>query len=156
MLAHGHEVPHGAHHADHARQAGTAKGAEELLGSVGHEDDAEGHPHEGDQAGNLALLAFVQQGGQTFQILAYTPAPKYQAMVNTFLASVQSFAPLTEASKLNVQPARVGIVKLTRDMTIDAFYKAYPSKIPFEYVAIINGVEPGALLKAGTSVKQVK
>ena len=109
------------------------------------------------EQGQIAgLVAFVQHGGQTFQILAYTPAQKYQSMVNTLLSSVQSLAPLTDASKLNVQPARVEVVKLPRDMTIDAFYKAYPSKIPFEYVAIINGVEPGALLKAGTSVKQVK
>ena len=109
------------------------------------------------EQGQIAgLVAFVQQGGQTFQILAYTQAQKYQSMVNTMLASVQSFAPLTDASKLNVQPARVEVVKLPRDMTIDAFYKAYPSRIPFEYVAIINGVEPGELLKAGRSVKQVK
>ena len=59
-------------------------------------------------------------------------------------------------SKLNVQPAKVRLVKISKDMTIDAFNREYPSKIPLEYVAIINGVEPGALLKAGTSVKQIR
>jgi len=55
-----------------------------------------------------------------------------------------------------VQPKRVTLVRLTKDMTIDAFNRANPSSIPLEYLAIINGVEPGALLKAGSSVKQVK
>jgi predicted Zn-dependent protease len=102
------------------------------------------------------LIAYVQHSGQTFQLLGYTTAQKYQSMVNTLLGSLQSIAPLTDAAKLNVQPVRVEVVKITRDMTIDAFHRSYPSKIPLEYVAIINGVEPGALLKAGTSVKQVK
>jgi predicted Zn-dependent protease len=72
------------------------------------------------------------------------------------MGAVQSIGPLTDPSKINVQPARVRLVKIGKDMTIDAFNRENPSKIPFEYVAIINGVEPGALLKAGTLVKQVK
>ena len=109
------------------------------------------------EQGQLAgIISFVQHSGQTFQILAYTTAQKYQSYVNNLLGSVQSMAPLTDQAKLNVQPARLEIIKLTRDMTIDAFNRSYPSRIPLEYVAIINGVEPGALLKAGTSAKQVK
>ena len=109
------------------------------------------------EQGNIAgIVSYVASGGNTFQVLAYTTADKYQAQVNALLASVQSMAPLTDQSKLNVQPRRVSLVRITRDMTIDAFHRANPSTIPLEYVAIINGVEPGALLKAGTSVKQVK
>ena len=109
------------------------------------------------EQGQLAgLVSYVQLGGQTYQVLAYTTAQKYQSKVNQLLGSVQSIAPLTDQSKLNVQPVRVRLVKLSKDMTIDAFNRDYPSKIPFEYVAIINGTEPGTLLKAGTLVKQVK
>jgi predicted Zn-dependent protease len=102
------------------------------------------------------IISYVQHSGQTFQVLAYTTAQKYQGYVNSLLGSVQSMSQLTEASKLNVQPVRIDIVKISKDMTIDAFNRDYPSRLPLEYVAIINGVEPGALLKAGTSVKQVK
>jgi len=109
------------------------------------------------EQGQLAgLISFVQLGGQTYQLLAYTTAQKYQSKVNQLLGAVQSIAPLTDQSKLNVQPVRVRLVKLSKDMTIDAFNRENPSKIPFEYVAIINGVEPGELLKAGTMVKQVR
>jgi predicted Zn-dependent protease len=109
------------------------------------------------EQGQLAgLVSYVQHGGQTLQVLAYTTAQLYQSKVNAFMGAVQSIGPLTDPSKINVQPARVRLVKIGKDMTIDAFNRENPSKIPFEYVAIINGVEPGALLKAGTLVKQVK
>jgi predicted Zn-dependent protease len=102
------------------------------------------------------IISFVQYDGRTYQLLAYTPAQKYQNYTNTFLQSLQSFNRLTDQSALNVQPKRVNVVRLERDMTIDAFNRAYPSSIPFEHVVVINGVQPGALLKAGTLVKQVK
>ena len=102
------------------------------------------------------IISFVQYDGRTYQLLAYTPAQKYQNYTNTFLQSVQSFNRLTDQSALNVQPKRLNVVRLERDMTIDAFNRTYPSSVPFEYVVVINGVQPGALLKAGTLVKQVK
>jgi len=109
------------------------------------------------QQGTVAGLAtYVQYGGRTFQLLAYTPNQKYQGYSNAFFASLQSFNRLTDQSALNVQPKRLNLVRLDRDMTIDAFHRANPSSIPFEYLVVINGVEPGALLKAGSYVKQVK
>lgn len=109
-----------------------------------------------EQTQIAGLVSYVQHSGQTFQILGYTTAQLYEAKVNVLLASVQSIAPLTDAAKLSVQPKRVRLVRLQRDMTIDAFHRANPSTIPLEHVAIINGVEPGALLKAGAYVKQVR
>lgn len=109
------------------------------------------------EQGQIAgLVSYIQYGGQTFQVLAYTTAQQYQARVNTLLGALQSFAPLRDAAKLNVQPKRMTLVRLQKDMTVDAFNRANPSSIPLEYVAIINGVEPGALLHAGSYVKQVR
>lgn len=109
------------------------------------------------QGGALAGLAvFVQHEGRTYQLLGYTQSAKYQSYSNAFYQSLQSFNRLTDAAALNVQPRRLTMVRLSRDMTIDAFHRNYPSGIPFEQVTLINGVQPGALLKAGTYVKQVK
>ena len=102
------------------------------------------------------IITYVQYDGRTYQILAYTPAQKYQGYTNTFLGSLQSFNRLTDQAALNVQPKRLNVVRLERDMTIDAFNRTYPSSLPFEYLVVLNGVQPGALLKAGTLVKQVK
>lgn len=109
-----------------------------------------------EQGAVAGIISFIQYEGRTYQILAYTPAQKYQSYTNTFLSSVQSFNKLTDPAALNVQPKRVNVVRLDRDMTIDAFNRTYPSSVPFEYLVVINGVQPGALLKAGTLVKQVK
>jgi predicted Zn-dependent protease len=109
------------------------------------------------QQGTVTGLAtYIQYESRTYQILGYTSAQKYQSYVNTFFAAAQSFNRLTDEAALNVQPKRLRLIKLDRDMTIDAFYRANQSPLPFEYIAIINGVEPGALLKAGTLVKTVK
>jgi predicted Zn-dependent protease len=109
------------------------------------------------QQGTLTGLAtYIQYDGRTYQILGYTSSQKYQSYVNTFFGAAQSFNRLTDEAALNVQPKRLRLIKLDRDITIDAFYRANQSPLPFEYIAIINGVEPGALLKAGSLVKTVR
>lgn len=102
------------------------------------------------------IAAYLQYDGRTYRVLAYSTGAKYQSYVDGFFTTIRSFARLTDPAALGVQPKRVHLVRLTRDMTIDAFHRANPSSIPLEYVAIINGVEPGALVKAGTVVKQVR
>jgi hypothetical protein len=41
-------------------------------------------------------------------------------------------------------------------MTLAQFNQRYPSSIPVEEVAIINGVETGTTLEAGRLVKRVR
>lgn len=110
------------------------------------------------QQGTIAGLAtYIRYGERTYQILAYTPSAKYQGYSNTFFGSVGSFDRLTDSRALNVQPNRLQVVRIDRDMTIDAFYRNNPTdKIKFEYLTVLNGVQPGALLKAGTLVKTVR
>jgi predicted Zn-dependent protease len=109
------------------------------------------------QQGTVAGLAtYISYEGRTYQLLAYTPSQRYQSYTNTFFNTIQSFNRLTDSKALNVQPKRMNVVRLDKDMTIDAFNRTYPSSIPFEYLVVINGVQPGALLKAGSYVKQVK
>jgi hypothetical protein len=55
-----------------------------------------------------------------------------------------------------VKPKKVEVVKLPSRMTLAQFNTQYPSSIPVEEVAIINGVETGTMLDAGTEVKRVR
>ena len=73
----------------------------------------------------------------------------------TFRRTIGSFDRLTDPSALNVQPAKVRLVRLPRQMTIEEFTRQYPSTVPAEQVAVINGVDPGAVLSAGQTAKQV-
>jgi predicted Zn-dependent protease len=109
------------------------------------------------EQGNIqGLVSFISYGGTTFGILAYTPAGKLGSYENVFATTIRSFGELRDQSKLNVQPARVELVRLNRSMTLEQFNAQYPSSIPIEQLAIINELEgPSASLPAGQTVKRV-
>jgi len=109
------------------------------------------------QQGQLSgVVSYIQMAPNTYRLMAYTPSQSYNAYRNTFLQSVRSFRVLTDPSILAVQPVHVQVVRLTRAMTIAEFHQAYPSKIPLEQVALINGVAASTSMPAGTLVKRVQ
>lgn len=108
---------------------------------------------QGVLAGNVA---FVTLDGLTFRLLAYTPQQQYGGYRGAFAQSLGSFRRLTDPAALNVQPARVHLVRLSRAMTITEFHQAYPSTIPLAQVALINGVDANTPIPAGTMVKRVQ
>jgi predicted Zn-dependent protease len=102
------------------------------------------------------LVSFISHGGQTFGLMGYTPAGKLNTYDRIFQGTISSFSELNDRSKLNVQPARVELVKLNRDMTLEQFNAQYPSSIPMIQLAIINEVEDAStLLPAGRTLKRV-
>jgi predicted Zn-dependent protease len=102
------------------------------------------------------LVSFISFGGTTYGIMGYTQAGKLGNYGDEFERTIRSFSELRDPSKLNVQPARVELVKLNRDMTLEQFNAQYPSTIPIEQLAIINEVEgPSSMLPAGQMVKRV-
>jgi predicted Zn-dependent protease len=102
------------------------------------------------------LVSFISYGGQTFGLMGYTPAGKLSSYDQVFQSTIRSFRELRDGSKINVQPARVELVKVSRQMTLDQFNAQYPSSIPIEQVAIINELEgPQSVIPVGQTVKRV-
>ena len=102
------------------------------------------------------IVSFVSYGGQTFGLMGYTPAGKLSSYDQVFQGTIRSFSQLRDQSKINVQPARVELVKVPRQMTLEQFNAQYPSSISIEEVAIINELEgPGSMIPAGQTVKRV-
>jgi len=101
------------------------------------------------------LATFVGYGGGTFMLLGYAPAERFASYDATFRQTMGSFRQLTDQSRINVQPAKVELVRLTRAMSLEEFYRQYPSTVPIERIAVINEVEAGAQLQAGRSYKRV-
>ncbi|MGH2709359.1 MAG: M48 family metalloprotease, partial [Actinomycetota bacterium] len=96
------------------------------------------------------LVSFISYGGNTYGLLAYTPAGKLRGYDQVFRSSIGSFSELRNSAALNVKPAKVELVKLTREMTLEQFNAQYPSTIPIEHLAIINELEgPAAEIPAG-------
>ena len=102
------------------------------------------------------IVSFISYGGQTFGLMGYTPAGKLSTYDQVFQSTIRSFSELRDGSKINVQPARVELVKVPRQMTLEQFNAQYPSSIPIEQVAIINELEgPQSVIPAGQTVKRV-
>ncbi|MDQ3223956.1 MAG: M48 family metalloprotease [Gemmatimonadota bacterium] len=102
------------------------------------------------------MVSFVSYGGQTFGLMGYTPAGKLSAYDRVFQSTIGSFSELRDASKINVRPARVELVKVPRQMTLEQFHGQYPSTVPIEQLAIINALEgPSSIISAGQMVKRV-
>jgi predicted Zn-dependent protease len=102
------------------------------------------------------LISFVSYNGQTFGLLGYTPAGKLGSYDRAFQSTITSFRQLNDASKINVQPARVELVKVPQQTTLEQFNSQYPSTISIEELAIINELEgPSSGIQAGQTVKRV-
>lgn len=102
------------------------------------------------------IVSFISYGGTTFGLMGYTPAGKLSAYDREFQSAIRSFDQLRDRSKLEVSPARVELVKLNQQMTLEQFNSRYPSTISLQELAIINEVEdPAAPLQSGRTVKRV-
>lgn len=108
-----------------------------------------------DQGAVRGVVTWIAYNGNTYQILGYTAATKINSYDQDFLRSTSSFRTLTDQSALNVQPKRIQLVRLSRAMTLEAFYQQYPSTVPIAEIALINDLQPGQNIAAGTTVKRV-
>lgn len=100
-------------------------------------------------------VSFVSYDDKTYRILAYTPAGRFAAYQNSFHAAIRSFSPLTDSRYLGVQPKRIDVVKIERQMGLPEFARAYPSTVEVGTLGLINGVGANQLLPAGELAKRV-
>jgi len=108
------------------------------------------------QSGVLrGMVAFIRYNNTTYGILGYSSQQRYASYQNVFRASIGSFNQLTDAAALNAQPARIELVTLPRDMTIETFIQTYPSSIPAQDVMLLNDAPAGTSLTRGKLVKRV-
>lgn len=102
------------------------------------------------------IVAFVQRGQQTYQLLGLTAPQNLQALDGIFRRVAGSLAPVTDRAVLDVQAPTIRLVTLPRDMTAEEFVRAFPSSVPAEQVLAANGFEPGQRLTRGTLAKQIR
>jgi predicted Zn-dependent protease len=96
------------------------------------------------------MVAFIEHGGRTFQVVAYTPAQLFSRYEQSFRQVIGSFADVSDPAVLNVRPNRVDVVRTTRQMTLAEFNRQNPSVIPLPELAILNQVEnESSVLPAG-------
>ena len=100
-------------------------------------------------------ITFITYGGRNYRLMTLATDAQFAAYDAPMRSWIGSFRPLTDAARINVKPARIKIVKLSGPMTVAAFNARYPSVIPVDRVALLNGVATDATFPAGKLVKQV-
>jgi len=98
---------------------------------------------------------FVQQGGTTYRILGYAPESRWNTHRTSIERAMGSFQRETDPQVLAAQPERLQLVQLDRSYTLQSFLQRFPSSEDADVVALINGLESGAALPAGTLAKRV-
>ncbi|MBL0938782.1 MAG: M48 family metalloprotease [Gemmatimonadaceae bacterium] len=101
------------------------------------------------------LVIAISHQNATYMLLGLS-APAATAQRGPEMeTAMRSFRPVTDNAVLSVQPARIKLITLTRQMTGQQFVQSYPSSIPAEQVYIINGIDASTSVAAGTILKQV-
>jgi predicted Zn-dependent protease len=101
------------------------------------------------------MIAFIEHGGHTYQVMGYAPAPAFSRYEPAFRQALGSFATVSDPAVLNVRPNRMDVVRTTRQMTLAEFNRQHPSVVPIAELALLNQVEnERALIPAGL-VKRV-
>jgi predicted Zn-dependent protease len=102
------------------------------------------------------IVSFIAYGGQTFALMGYTPQGGLRSYDDEFRETINSFDQLRNSAALSVQPAKLELVTLPREMTLAQFNQQYPSTITIEELAIINELEgPESVIPRGRIVKRV-
>jgi predicted Zn-dependent protease len=109
-----------------------------------------------DQGAVQGLVTFVSYNGNTYGLLGYAPSGKFSQYDQIVQQTIRSFGPLQNQAALSVQPAKLELVKLPRQMTLEEFNRQYPSTIPIEQLAIINELQSATeAIPQGRIVKRV-
>lgn len=111
--------------------------------------------HSEEESKLRGTVAFVEHGGQIFQLLALSDEASWNDQRETLENAIGSFARLDDPKALAARASHIRLVRLPADMTVEKFTQAYPSTAPLETIALINHVEPGGTLKKGTLAKRV-
>jgi len=101
------------------------------------------------------MITFFPHAGSTFQLLSYTKQGGLGSYGRTFENALDSFTTLTDPGALSVQPAKLELVTVPRDMSVAEFHSQFPSNAKVEEVVIINGLATDGRFKAGQTAKRV-
>jgi predicted Zn-dependent protease len=100
-------------------------------------------------------VAFVEGENRIYRLLTYTPDNRWRNYEDRVSSAIGTFQEITDRRYLSVQPAKLRVVKLDRDMSLEEFQRRYPSSVDLQTLAIVNQVDEGDTLRAGSLVKRI-
>jgi predicted Zn-dependent protease len=105
---------------------------------------------------NMILSYFISYNKLIYVFHGVTTEADFNNFANTFNSSMVSFAQLTDASKINVRPKKVQVVRVQRNSTLsDAFaYYRVPNSM-YKELSLLNDLELTDQVPAGKLIKIV-
>lgn len=109
------------------------------------------------QATVRTLNYFIQYGGNIYHMIGVSSVTDFNAYVNLFTNSMQSFRQLTDPNILNRQPDRVRVKTVASTTTLQQAFRTFgvPDNRMQEF-AILNGMNLTDQVAAGTLIKVVQ
>ncbi|HMB52580.1 MAG TPA: M48 family metalloprotease, partial [Thermoanaerobaculia bacterium] len=126
-------------------------------GRVGGLDAVSGNflvQRQGGQA-IAGQAVFVEHGGRVFRLLGYTSQNRWRNHGSALQSSVASFRRVTDRRRLDVEPARLDLVRLPGTMTLREFQGRYNSSANLQTLALINQAGAETRFDGGTTLKRV-
>lgn len=99
--------------------------------------------------------AFIEHDGRVYQLLGYAVQARWSERRGSLEGAISSFRPETDEAVLAAEPRRIQIVETDRELTFEGFLSRHPSTVSSTTVALINRLEPGDVIPAGTLLKRV-
>ena len=147
---------------DAERALSTFLRQDEVRGSGSRPTSVNGRPGweasftaDAEGGGLRGAVLFVEHGGAVFRLLGYATASRWRSHQGTVLETIESFRPVSDANILEVEPARIEIVRLPSRMTLRQFIDRYPSTVDDEQIAMINRRTLEESIPGGTLLKRV-
>ncbi len=103
----------------------------------------------------VGIAAFVEHRDQVYRLLGYTTQNRWNQHGGGLDRALESFDRVTDRRVLDVQPARIDVVRVPNEMTLREFQQRYASSADLETLALINQVGTNSRLAAGLEVKRV-
>ena len=106
--------------------------------------------------GLQVLTYFIEYGGNIYQFHGMAKVADYPRYDSYFRRTMDNFNVLRDQSKINVQPERIRIKKLSRSTSLEEALRSYnmPSN-RHEELAILNGMQLKDQVPANTKIKVI-
>lgn len=99
--------------------------------------------------------AFVEARGTTVEVSGYATRNAFSRYADTFDRFIGSLETVSDSDLLDVEPMRIGLVRLSEARSIADLHAERGAPIEAERLALLNGVDAGERLEAGRIVKWV-
>jgi predicted Zn-dependent protease len=109
----------------------------------------------GEQGTMRGFAWCIEYNGAIYQIVSYGTDAGWNGVRQAVQQAAGTFDRLTDQKILSVQPMRIKLVRLEKQMTLVQFNQQYPSPVSVETLAIINQVDANRPMPAGEMVKRI-